>query len=522
MRILVQRAKRTDSLNRPLGYFHKPNKTLLSPPIKSLKAAAALAAGALVPFSLAPYNNLLLGFAGVSLFAWLILQPASKKALFTTAFFFGLGLFGIGVSWIYVSIRDYGQVLPILSFLMIGGFVAFLSLIFALPWVLMNKLPKSPIVKIFGFAAMWLLVEWIRGWFLTGFPWLYIGHGHLTSPLAGLAPIIGALGIGFVQALICATLGLSVADLGKTNSLRTACLLAIILFAASPLLIPLKWTEALEPIEVTMVQPNIALEDKWDPALRQVNLQRLINLTENQWDTDLLIWPEAALPLATLGQDSLLSELSSYLGPDTTLLTGRLVYDAYEERYLNNLIALGDGGGEYSKRRLVPFGEYVPLEDQLRGLIAFFDLPMSVIDSGDKNQALLEAGSLQVASAICYEIAYAAQVARDSREANLILTVSNDTWFGNSIGPHQHFQIAQIRALENSKPVIRDTNNGITGLIDHHGQVITRADQFTETFLVGNIEPQSGMTPFSRWGQLPMVLLCLGIFAAALVRRDSR
>ena len=493
---------------------------LAHPPIKSLKAAAALAAGALVPFSLAPYNHLLLGFLGLSLFAWLILQPASKKTLVTTAFSFGLGLFGLGTSWIYVSIRDYGQAAPILAFLMIGGFASFLALIFALPWALMNKLPKSPIAKIFGFASMWLLVEWIRGWFLTGFPWLYVGHGHLNSPLAGLAPIVGSLGIGFVQAFVCATIGLSIADLGKNSALRTTCLLAIILFAASPLLIPIKWTEALESVEVTLVQPNIALEDKWDPALRQVNLQRLLNLTENQWQTDLLIWPEAALPLATLGQDSLLSELSSYLGPETTLLTGRLVYDPYEERYLNNLISLGNGSGEYSKRRLVPFGEYVPLEDQLRGLIDFFDLPMSVIDSGSKDQSLLEAGSLRVAAAICYEIAYGAQVAKDSQEANLILTISNDTWFGNSIGPHQHFQIARMRALENSKPLIRDTNNGITGLIDHHGQVISRADQFSETFLVGDIEPQRGMTPFSRWGQLPLVLISLAILIATTMGRE--
>ena len=489
-------------------------------PIKSLKAAAAIAAGALIPLSFAPYDKLIFSFIGLSIFAWLMLQPIKKSELFLTAFLFALGLFGVGISWIYVSINDYGGMPPIFAFALMAIFVAFLAVIFALPWALLKCIPRSPIIKIFCFAAMWLLVEWIRGWFLTGFPWLYIGHAHLHSPLAGLAPIVGALGIGFVQAAICATLALSIADLGKTSSLRTACLVAIILFAASPLLIPIQWTEPLEPLEVTLIQPNIPLEDKWNPALRQLNIQKLIDLSEGHWDSDILVWPEAALPLATLGEEPMLAELSGLIAPESSLVTGRLVYDPYEQRYTNNLISLGNGSGEYSKRRLVPFGEYVPLEDQLRGLINFFNLPMSVISQGDTDQSLLNAGPIKIAVAICYEIAYAGPVAADSGEANIITTVSNDTWFGNSIGPHQHFQLARMRALENSKPVIRSTNNGITGLIDHHGQVIATTEQFAARALTDIIEPQSGSTFFSRWGHWPTVILSLMIIAISLVSKN--
>ena len=464
---------------------------------------------------------LLASFFGLSLFAWLILQPASKKELFLTAFLFAVGLFGFGISWIYVSVHEYGQAPAVLAFALMAIFVSFLAAIFALPWTLLRNLPKSPISQIFCFAAMWLLVEWIRGWFLTGFPWLYIGHAHLNSPLSGLAPIVGALGIGFVQAAICATLALSIPDLGKTQSLRTACLIAIILFALCPFLIPVKWTEPLEPVRVTLVQPNIALQDKWNPAMRELNLQKLIDLSEENWDTDILVWPEAALPLAVLGEDQLLAELATNLSANATLITGQLAYDPEQQRYSNNLVTAGNGSGQYSKRRLVPFGEYVPLEKQLRGLIEFFDLPMSVISRGDKTQEYLQAGPLQVAVAICYEIAYAGQVAADSGEANLITTVSNDTWFGDSIGPHQHFQLAQMRARENSKPVLRGTNNGITGLIDHRGNIIATSAQFDANILSAEIEPQAGSTPFNIWGHYPMVILSLIILIAISLRNNS-
>ncbi len=486
-----------------------------------VKGSAALVAGALIPFSIAPFNLLILSFAGVSIFAWLILKPASRKSIFFTALLFGIGLFGVGVSWIYVSIHDYGEAPVALALTMMTLFVVFLAAIFALPWVLLTSIfpPRQQAkasLQILCFAALWLIVEWIRSWFLTGFPWLYIGQGHLNSPLSGWAPLVGALGIGFLQAGICATLALSLRDKCKNKSLRTACIISILLLVSSPLLSRIDWTESLEPVQVALIQPNIPLQDKWDPALRESNLQKIIDLSEPHWNADILVWPEAALPLTTLGQDELLLELSEYTGPDTSLLSGRLVFDPYDKRFLNNVIGLGSAEGEYSKRRLVPFGEYVPFENQLRGIIEFFDLPMSVISRGDAEQEHLRSGDLNIAVAVCYEIAYGHQVGLDSQSANLLMTVSSDTWFGDSIGPHQHFQLAQVRALETSKPVMRGTNNGITGLIDHRGRIIARAEQFSATVLTGSLEPQSGMTPFSRWGQSPMAILCLLILTITL------
>lgn len=484
----------------------------------SLERLAALAAGALVPLSFAPYNLLIFSFLGVTLFAWLVLQPQSAKKVFATALFFGFGLFAVGVSWVYVSIHVYGEAPAVLAVLMTFVFVLFLAFLFAIPWLLWKFVPTKPIAQVLCFAALWLLVEWIRGWIFTGFPWLYIGQAHLISPLSGWLPIIGSLGTGFLHAALCAILVLAIKDRCKSKSIIVIGVAGLALLALSPLQSRINWTTALEPVEVTLIQPNIPLQDKWNAELREVNLQILVDLSENAWNSDILIWPEAALPLATLGNNDLLIQLSDYLGPDSSLITGRLVYDSINRRFHNNVIGLGDASGEYSKRRLVPFGEYVPLEDQLRGLIEFFDLPMSVITSGDPDQDHLSAGDLRVAIALCYEIAYGNQVARDSRDANLLVTVSNDTWFGDSIGPHQHFQLAQIRARETGKPVLRGTNNGITGTIDSRGRITATSEQFIATALTSQVTPTTGMTPFARWGQTPAVLLALLMLIIFLAR----
>ena len=173
-----------------------------------------------------------------------------------------------------------------------------------------------------------------------------------------------------------------------------------------------------------------------------------------------------------------------------------------------NVLALGHGEGVYHKRRLVPFGEYVPLQQWLRGLIAFFDLPMSAFSPGPDVQAPLRAGSYRVAPFICYEIVYPDMVARGARDADLLITISNDSWFGQSIGPLQHLQIAQMRALETGRYLIRGTNNGVSAIIDHRGQIVTRTEQFVEATLEGEVEVMLGLTPFGSFGSRPIIVGC--------------
>ena len=183
--------------------------------------------------------------------------------------------------------------------------------------------------------------------------------------------------------------------------------------------------------------------------------------------------------------------------------------------YFNAAVSTADGA-IYRKRHLVPFGDFVPFESLLRGLISFFDLPMSGTTPGEAEQPLLHAADIDLAMAICWEIAYPATVAADARLADALVTISNDTWFGESIGPSQHFQIARMRAKENGKYLLRSTNDGITAIVDDKGDVVGRLPRFEPALLTGTIHAVSRTTPFSRWLHLPL-LVVLGICAAAVL-----
>lgn len=250
------------------------------------------------------------------------------------------------------------------------------------------------------------------------------------------------------------------------------------------------------------------------------------------WHNHWLIWPEAALPtLLSEAQPFMARQAEQARATDTSLVTGVIVDEPtvverggrnyLSQRYYNSLVVLGMGQGVYHKQRLVPFGEYVPYSDQLRGLIKFFDLPMSVLHRGPADQPPLWLGQTPVWPAVCYEIVYPDLIAAGARQSEAILTVSNDAWFGRSIAPIQHLQMAQMRALETQRPLVRSTNNGISAIIDAKGQITAQAPQFELTHLSGSIQPRRGDTPYMRTGSLPTVVLSLGLLAALAWRRRT-
>jgi apolipoprotein N-acyltransferase len=277
-----------------------------------------------------------------------------------------------------------------------------------------------------------------------------------------------------------------------------------------------------------MVQGNIAQELKWEPGQLEAILDTYVAMSEPLWGTDLVVWPEAAVPAyLDLVVDKLAPLAARAVQSGSTLLLGIPTRDANETRRrgfdaFNSIAVIGADSGLYHKRRLVPFGEYVPLEPWLRGLIAFFDLPMSSFSSGPAEQAPLTVRGLRVAPSICYEIVYPDLVGAGAAQAELLLTVSNDTWFGASIGPLQHLQMARMRALETGRPLIRATNNGISALIDDRGRLLVRGGQFTQEVIRGDVQPTTGLTPFARWGSWCALLLAvLPLLAAQLPRRPA-
>ncbi|QLF94256.1 apolipoprotein N-acyltransferase [Pseudomonas sp. ABC1] len=489
----------------------------------------ALLAGTLTTLGLAPFDLWPLPLLSAALL-YLGLRNLSRKQAAGRGWCYGFGLFASGVSWVYVSIHDFGAASPALAGLLTLGFVAGLALFFALlGWLWSGWLRRTnaPLADALAFAALWLALDALRGWILTGFPWLYAGYSQLDGPLAGLAPLGGVWLLSFTIVLSAALLS----NLPALFKHKQQALLAVVLVGSLWLLgMTLgqhDWTQAKgQALSVTAVQGNIEQSMKWDPQKLERQLILYRDLTLESPRSDLVVWPETAIPVfqeQVTGYLAMLDDTSNQR--DSALIAGipvRRPNAAGENRYYNGLTVLGQGGDTYFKQRLVPFGEYVPLQDMLRGLIAFFDLPMSDFARGEPDQPPLQAKGYRIAPYICYEVVYPDFAAALAAQSDILLTVSNDAWFGRSIGPLQHLQMAQMRALEAGRWMIRATNNGITVLIDPYGRIQAQAPQFEQAVLRGEVTPMQGLTPFLQWRSWPLGLACLLILAWATFARRKK
>jgi apolipoprotein N-acyltransferase len=467
-------------------------------------------AGALVTLSLAPFDLWPAGIVSCALYAYLLCTCSVRQAIWRS-WLFGVGMFGSGVSWVYVSINVYGGAGPALATFLIVLFCAGLALFQAIfGWFYVRFVRSLPGGMLVGFPVTWVLSEWLRSWLLTGFPWLYLGYAHIDTPIAGWAPIVGVYGLSFICALTGICLFLAWRS-RQAIACTTYAVIVITLWAGGAVLKPMEWVVkgSEKPLSVAIYQPNVPQEHKWDPDWYRPILRQLREASEPYYGVDILVWPEAAIPNYYQRARGFLDPIARRAADnETTLITGLPSLAGQGENYYNSAIALGQGEGIYHKQHLVPFGEYVPLEGLLRGLIGFFDLPMSAFSSGASEQPPLRAGAYRVAPYICYEVVYPELVARSARNSDLLITISNDSWFGNSIGPLQHLQIAQMRALENGRYMIRGTNDGISAIIDHRGQILARTERFVETTLTGEVEVMLGNTPFGSFGVTPVITGC--------------
>ena len=484
----------------------------------------ALGAGALTPLALAPFAIWPLALLSIALF-YLGLRELTPRQAALRGWCYGVALYLAGSGWIYVSIHDYGAASPLLAGGLTLAFCAAVALFFALPawlWARYLRRPRPGVAEALAFAALWLAQEAFRGWFLTGFPWLYAGYSQLDGPLRGLAPLGGVWLLSFVlaltAALLCNLLQLRRQHLALASGLTL--LLGPWLLAQA--LNEHAWTHAKgEPLRVAAIQGNVEQNLKWDPDALEAQLALYRDMTLASPPAELIVWPETAVPVLKEYAEGYLAVMARIASDrQAALITGvplRQVNAAGERRFYNAITVLGEGQGTYLKQKLVPFGEYVPLQDLLRGLIAFFDLPMSDFARGPAQQPLLQAKGLRLASYICYEAVYPEFAAELARDSDLLLTISNDTWFGRSIGPVQHLQMAQMRALEAGRWMIRATNNGISVLIDPQGRIQSRIPQFQAAILYGEIQAMQGHTPYLRFGSLPLAILAALILLATLL-----
>ena len=475
-----------------------------------------LIAGASLVFAYAPFGQWYLIFPGLVFSSYFLAQLTTKQA-FIQGFAFALGHFGAGMSWVYISMYHFGDTGVFLATLFTLGFVALLALFPALAYALLNRTFKHTHRLRFWLLAWplcWLLLEWIRSWIFTGLPWLNLGHSQLEGPLSGIMPILGADG---ATVWVCLLVGLI--QLTLTARQRMALPLASLWVIQTLLILLLHQVNWVKPsgdsLSVTVVQPNVAQEDKWVPANRIRAMQYLADITKGDMN-DLIIWPEAAIPALPSQVMGFLESVDALAHTQQqTILSGIPVQT--DGRYYNAVQLYGTSNGEYHKRKLVPFGEYVPFAEQLRGLISFFDMPMSSFSKGAYEQPRLVIDDHQVALAICYEIIFSAMVAQQVAGSDYLVTLSNDAWFGDSHGPQQHLEIAQIRALEYGIPIIRGTNDGISAFIDADGRLIKTLAKGVAGTMQHELALYSGMTPYRSIGPTWVLVILFSTFVLGLV-----
>ncbi|MEX0941119.1 MAG: apolipoprotein N-acyltransferase [Pseudomonadales bacterium] len=479
----------------------------------------ALIAGMLAPFALSPFNIWPLGLVSLVMLICLVANATVMRGSLRF-YWYAIGMYGVGASWIYVSVHEHGNASPLLAGFLVALLVVAWSLLTLLHGFLFMRFVRPLRYGLtLGFACAWYLREWVLTWVLTGFPWLYAGYGFMDTPLSGYIPVIGITGLGFIVVLLAALISRALLLVNRSTALAASFITLAIVGAGWSLTL-VKYVEPTgEAISVSVVQGNIDQGVKWKREMVGPIIDTYVGLTTAEWGRDLILWPEAAITVFRGPATTLIDQLDQQgKTARSTLILG--IPDLSEEgRFLNTAIAVGGGKGSYIKRRLVPFGEYVPLEDWLRGVIDVFDLPMARNQPGPWEQEPIKVGNLSASLSICYEVIYPEIVRRTVANPDFFITISNDTWFGDSIGPFQHLQMAQARALENGRYLVRGTNNGITAIINESGEIEDRLPQFEQGVLRGNVEMMQGQTLYSSHGNLPMLVLVLTLLGGMLVIR---
>ena len=479
--------------------------------------------GSLLPLAFAPFFIWPLAIVLPALLFFLVEPQAGRQRVFILGWLFGIGYFGFGVYWTYNSLHDFGNASPIVAGTLSALLIAVMAIFPALTvsaWIYLKR--RIGDRSIWALPLLWFCFEWAKGWFLTGLPWLSLGYSQTESPLGGFAPIVGVYGVG----AICVLLAVALLRILKARSYRLISLWVIILGFGLGLQ-SIEWTEQLDsPIKITIVQGNIPQEVKWQYQQRQNIFNTYWRETSQHWDSDLIVWPETALPGRSedLAQTVLKSMSEKAVEQGSSILTGIVVSESANEIYYNSMLLLGTNQGLYHKRHLVAFGEYFPLRrllDFMRGMI---DIPYSDLSSGSLDQPQMVVGNLVLGVSICFEDVFSREIMLAMPEANILVNASNDAWFGDSLAPHQHLQIAQMRALETGRALVRSTNTGVSAFIDHQGRIISQSTQFKTESITQSVHGRTGNTPFYYFSRVQdwLALLMLGAFIVFMFRSRAQ
>ncbi len=481
--------------------------------VLTLKILLVSVAGAVLVFAYAPFSYWWLTFiCPAILYAVIANQTVRLAALL--GFVFGLFFFGFGVPWTFNSIHEFGHAPLILSGILAGLLVVILALFPACVaglTVYLHENKHFNFSTVIGFACLWVVFEWIRGWIFTGFPWLLIGHVHHTGPLQGVLPIFGSYGASWVSILLgCFVVLLAFTRLRqRIIAALSLSVIALSLYFANQLV----WTHADdEELDVVLIQGNIPQEMKWDRSKHSFIMEKYLEMSKRHFDADIIIWPETAIPTYySMVKDSFIQKVGKTAYENNIdYLIGVFTFDPLNGQVYNSVMTLGAELSFYRKQHLVPFGEYLPFRGILTFLERYIDIPMADISSGE-GRPLVRLKGHPVGSSICYEAVYGSEIIEAMPEAKFLVNVSNDAWFGDSLAPHQHLEITRSRAVETGRYMLRSTNTGISAVIDPTGAIVNKSVQFHDDVVRATINPYSGVTLYARWGNWGIVSIMFGI-----------
>jgi apolipoprotein N-acyltransferase len=467
--------------------------------------------------------------------AWQPLAVACPAALFVLwhgvgpreaawrGFLFTGGTFLAGTYWLYHSIHLVGQAPVWIALFLMLGLVAIMGAYSALVgYVVARWAPAAGLARwLLVLPALWVLSEWLRGWLMSGFPWLALGYTQLATSLRGYAPVLGVYGVSLAVAITAGALAALV--LATTRRERiVAGGSAVALWVVGALLAVVPWTRPVDgPVQVALVQGAVPQAMKWEASQRERTMQLYVDLTAPHLGTDIIVWPESAVPSLEEYIRPYLAQVSgAALASGSSLVMGLIRRDAASGAYYNSIAGWTQDSRPqpqwYAKRRLVPFGEFFPVPARVREWMRLMNLPYSDFQSGGEQQAPLRAAAQSLAPTVCYEDAYGSEQLRLARESTLLVNVTNDAWFGDSTAPHQHLDISRMRSLESGRDMLRATNDGVTALIAADGSLVATLPQFQPGVLRGEMQPRTGLTPYLRWGNVPVVLLAFGLVLGVL------
>lgn len=485
----------------------------------------ALLLGALSVFGFAPYEIFPLPIISLAGLFILWRKAETPRHAAWVGWFWGLGFFLSGVSWIYISLHDMGGMFAPAALTATVALCVILALYPALTGAIFKRMATRQVWRdALLVAGLWALTEWLRGWFLTGFPWLASGYAHTPpSPLAGYAAVLGVYGMGLLAACIAGLLAFLRPPLASRKQMLAAITVITLILGFGTLLARMDWTHPVgKPLTVSLLQGNIPQETKWDAERVPYSLITYARLL-HAYPAQLIVMPETALPMFL---DEVPNEYLSMLKENGPVLTGVASYTPIPGKpdgFIN--IALGiDREGRfqsYAKAHLVPFGEYVPAG--FAWFMGLMNMPMSDFTPGAAHQPPMELAGQKIAPNICFEDLFGEAIIRALPQATLLINISNTAWFGDSLAQPQHLQIARIRALETGRPMLRATNTGMTAAIAPDGRIIAALPPFTRSGMTVEVQGYSGATPYVRWGNsLTIMLALLALFPALLWQRQQR